>query len=150
VAAAGCNPVVLRSEQLNDQAIGFILQETETGLHPEWKDIADRSHTNKSYRAQLKSQVVTNRIIKRHRKATDGWSKIAQIVLPQRRVNEVLTELHVGQSGGHLGVNKTLNKVQQRYYWLQARNDVENWCRQSTPVQPVVAPEQELGPNTSV
>jgi hypothetical protein len=37
----------------------------------------------------------------------------------------MLTELYGGLSGGHLDVNKTLGKVQQRYYWLQARNDVE-------------------------
>jgi hypothetical protein len=33
-----------------------------------------------------------------------------------------------GPSGGHLGVNKTLDKVRQRYYWLHSRNDVERWC----------------------
>jgi hypothetical protein len=32
------------------------------------------------------------------------------------------------ESGGHLGVNKTLNKVRQRYYWLPARNDAEKCC----------------------
>jgi hypothetical protein len=37
----------------------------------------------------------------------------------------MLTKLHGGPSGGHLGVNKTLNNVQKRYYWLQARKDVE-------------------------
>jgi hypothetical protein len=36
-----------------------------------------------------------------------------------------VTELHGGLSGGYMGVNKTLDKVRQRYYWLQARNDVE-------------------------
>jgi hypothetical protein len=40
----------------------------------------------------------------------------------------VLAKLHGGPSGGHLGVNKTLNKVRQRYYWLQARNYDEKWC----------------------
>jgi hypothetical protein len=29
-----------------------------------------------------------------------------------------------------LGNNRTLNKVWQRYYWLQARDDVERWCQQ--------------------
>jgi hypothetical protein len=57
-----------------------------------------------------------NGIIKCHRKTADGESKIAQIVLPQRRAKDVLTELHGGQSGGHLGVKKTLSKVHQRYY----------------------------------
>jgi hypothetical protein len=43
-------------------------------------------------------------------------------------MKNMLTELHGGSSGGHLGVNKTLNKVRQRYYWLQARGDIERWC----------------------
>jgi hypothetical protein len=44
-------------------------------------------------------------------------------------VKEVLAKLHGGPSGGQLGVNKTLDKVRQKYYWLQARHDVEEWRR---------------------
>jgi hypothetical protein len=29
-----------------------------------------------------------------------------------------------------MGINRTLNKVRQRYYWLQARDNVEGWCEQ--------------------
>jgi hypothetical protein len=29
-----------------------------------------------------------------------------------------------------LNINKTLNKVQQRFYWLQARSVIEKWCRE--------------------
>ncbi|XP_023715199.1 zinc finger and SCAN domain-containing protein 12 [Cryptotermes secundus] len=39
------------------------------------------------------------------------------------RVNDVLTKLHGGLSGGHLGVSKTLNKIWQRCYWLQTGSD---------------------------
>jgi hypothetical protein len=28
-----------------------------------------------------------------------------------------------------LGVNKTLSKVRQRYYWVHARNDIGRWCQ---------------------
>jgi 16S rRNA C1402 (ribose-2'-O) methylase RsmI len=68
---------------------------------------------------------VRNGILDHHWESTD-----AQTVLPQSRVNNVLTDLHEGLSGGHLGVNKTLNKVWQRYYWLQARKDIEKLCQQ--------------------
>jgi hypothetical protein len=44
-------------------------------------------------------------------------------------MKDVFTELHGGSSGGFLG-DKTLNKVRQRYYRLQARGDIERWCRQ--------------------
>ena len=45
------------------------------------------------------------------------------------RVSKVLQEVHNGVSGGHFGVNKTLNKVRERFYWISSRQDVEAWCR---------------------
>jgi hypothetical protein len=129
VAADGWDPVALRKEQLDDPDVGPILQEVETGQRPEWKDIADRSPTYKGYWAQWKSLAVMDGVLERHWESANGQSKIGQGVLPRSRVGDVLTELHSGPSGGHLGVNKTLDKVRRRYYWLQAKSHVENWCR---------------------
>lgn len=102
-----------------------------TGQHPEWKDIANHSPTYRRYWAQWKSVTVRNGVLRveHHWESADGQSKIAQIILPQSRVNSVLNELHGRPSGGPLGVNKTLSKVQQRYSWLPVRNDVEKWCQ---------------------
>ncbi|KAJ8982293.1 hypothetical protein NQ317_008022 [Molorchus minor] len=47
------------------------------------------------------------------------------------RVNEVLQEVHGGVAGVHFGVNKTLNKVQERFYWLRSRADVEDWYQRT-------------------
>jgi hypothetical protein len=129
IATGGWDSATLRTEQLNDPDIGPILQDVETGRRPEWKDITDRSPTYKSYWAQWKSLAVRNGILEHNWESANGRSKIAQIILPWSRVKDVLTELHDGSSGGHLGVNKTLNKVRQRFYWLQARGDIERWCR---------------------
>jgi hypothetical protein len=38
--------------------------------------------------------------------------------------------MHGGPSGGHCGVNKTVDEVRQRYYWLHLKSDVERWCQQ--------------------
>jgi hypothetical protein len=106
-----------------------ILQETETGRRPEWRDIAHRSPTLQSYWAQWKTLAVRNGILERNWESANGRSTMAQIALPRSRVKDVLTELHDELSGGHLGINKTLNKVRQRFYWQQARGDIERWCR---------------------
>jgi hypothetical protein len=45
-------------------------------------------------------------------------------------VKEALAEMHGDTSGRHLGTNKTIDKVRQRYYWLHLRDDVERWCQQ--------------------
>jgi hypothetical protein len=130
MAAASWDLATLRTDQLNDPDIGPILQETETGQRPEWKDIADRSPTYKSYWAQWKSLAVRNDILEHNWESANGRVTVAQIVLPWSKVKDVLTELQDEPSGGHLGINKTLNKVRQRFYWLQARSHIEKWCRQ--------------------
>jgi hypothetical protein len=124
--------------------IGPILEEVETRQLPEWKDIADHSPTYKSYWAQWKSLTVRNGILEHHWESDNGQSKIVQTVLSQSRVNDMLTDLHGGLSGGHLGINKTLNKVRQRYYWLKARNVLRS-SGSATPVQPITVPEPGIG-----
>jgi hypothetical protein len=96
VASAGLDPATLRTDQLTDQDIGPILEEVETRQHPEWKDIADHSTTYRSYWAQWKSLAVRNGILEHHWEFADRHSKVDQIILPQRRVDDVLTELHGG------------------------------------------------------
>jgi hypothetical protein len=90
--------VALRTEKLNDQDIGSILEEAETAQSPDRKDITDCSPTYKSYWVQWKSLAVRNGILECHWNSAEGRYKIAQIVIPRSRVNDVLTELDGGSS----------------------------------------------------
>ncbi|PNF28819.1 hypothetical protein B7P43_G04432 [Cryptotermes secundus] len=114
----------------SDPDIGPILQELENGEQPKWQDIADRSPKYKSYWAQWKSLAVRNGVLERDWESTNRRHQVAQIIIPRSRVKDVLSKLHSGRSEGHFSVNKTLNKVQQIFYWLQARTYIEKWCRQ--------------------
>jgi hypothetical protein len=102
-----------------------MLEEGQTGERQEWKDIALRSLTYKSNWAQWESLSVVNGVLESHWESAEGRFKLAQIVRFRSRMNDILTEQHGGPSGDNLGVNKTLNMVRQRYYWLQARKDVK-------------------------
>jgi hypothetical protein len=73
---------------------------------------------------------VRNGILEHNWASANGQSQIAQIVIPQSRVKDMLTELHSGLSGGHFCVNKTRNKVWQRFYWLQAGSDIGKWYQE--------------------
>jgi hypothetical protein len=79
----------------------------EAGQSPE-QDIADRSRIYRSYWSQWNFLVVRDGALVRHSKSADGGTKTAQTFLPRRKVNEVLAEVLEGPSGGHFGVNKTL------------------------------------------
>ena len=51
-----------------------------------------------------------------------------QLVVPMSQRKIVLAELHEGVTGGHLGQEKTLMKLKERFYWPGHWNDVQNWC----------------------
>jgi hypothetical protein len=110
-AADGWDRASLRREQLADDEMEPLLQEVEAGRRPEWKDIADRSPTYKGYGAQWKSLVERDGVLERFWESVDGRTKTAQVVIPRSKVKEVLTEMHGGPSGGHLGVWYTVADI---------------------------------------
>ena len=53
---------------------------------------------------------------------------IMQQLIPLSLRPQILQELHEGVTGGHLGMDKTLAKLKERFYWPRHYNDVKNWC----------------------
>jgi hypothetical protein len=65
-------------------------------------------------------------------------------------VNDVLTELLGRPSGGHLGINKTLNNFQQSTTGPRHETIMRSGATSATSVLPVAAPIHESGPNASI
>ena len=51
-----------------------------------------------------------------------------KLVVPKALRTEVLKEIHEGVGGGHLGSDKTLWKLKERFYWPGHYKDVQKWC----------------------
>ena len=43
--------------------------------------------------------------------------------------------LHNSISAGHLGINRTVARVKDRFDWPSLRSDVESWCKACTECQ---------------
>ena len=54
---------------------------------------------------------------------------IKQLILPKELREEVVKDLHCSPTSGHFGVNKTLARVKQRFYWPKCRDDVAQVCK---------------------
>ena len=52
-----------------------------------------------------------------------------QLVVPQKFRPDKLKSLHEGVTSGHLGQEKTLSKLKERFYWPGHYNDVRDWCQ---------------------
>ncbi|KRX76089.1 Transposon Tf2-9 polyprotein [Trichinella sp. T6] len=95
-----------------------------------WPDKApEGSRILKSLWAQRRRMKMTNGVLTREWEALGTNKKTMLPVIPRARVPEVLDLIHSHPTGGHLRVAKSLEKIRQRFYWPQQREDVEDWCR---------------------
>ena len=90
--------------------------------------------------AQWDSLRVEIGLLKRAWESPDGKHSTMQLVVPAIRIKEVLRQMHNGGSDAHFGINKTLSKVRERFYWVRCREDVESWCKKCTTCAAVKGP----------
>ena len=66
---------------------------------------------------------------------------------------QILRELHEGVASGHLGQDKTLHRLKERFYWPGHFNDVRDWCQTcatcATRKSPSHSPRSPLGTITA-
>lgn len=62
-----------------------------------------------------------------------------RVVVPQRIVRDIILSVHRSAAGGHMGVEKTLEKLKNNFYWSKMRQGIqlELWscleCQQAKP-----------------
>ena len=72
-------------------------------------------------------------------------------MIPASLKQEVLADLHEGVVGGHLGADKTLGRLRERFYCPGHYTDVRDWCHncsacasRKTPAPKARAPLQSI------
>ena len=91
-------------------------------------DLEGASREPKYYWARFNELTVQDEILGILKSIDDGPTQIFCAIVPQASKQEVLEQAHGSPSRGHFGVQKTLEKLYQRYYWVQMSNDVKDWC----------------------
>ena len=115
--------------QLDDPAIGVILRAVETGERPN-SDIIARGGPEIRRLVQLWDRLLLeDGVLKRKYESTQGLGSWTQFVVPRVLREEILQELHAGALEGHLGEDKTVGKIQERFYWPGLQQDVSQWIR---------------------
>ena len=67
---------------------------------------------------------------------------VYQIVVPKQYRSEILHLAHEGPLAGHLGINKTYQKVLQHFYWPGLRQDIVTFCKSCHTCQVTGKPNQ--------
>ncbi|KAJ8953410.1 hypothetical protein NQ318_023527, partial [Aromia moschata] len=119
----------LKKSQEKDSDLKLIRNWLKNGVRPTWQEVSRYGTTIKGYWAQWSSLCLRDGLLHRKWESPNGVSAVYQLVLPKARIHQVLEELHNSPTGGHFGVTRTLARVRDRFYWINCRRDVEEWCK---------------------
>ncbi|CAC5395525.1 unnamed protein product [Mytilus coruscus] len=117
----------LKHFQESDSDIGPILKWKTEGERPSWKELERYSPATRHYwhlwdSLQIKDGVLFKEFLKR-----DGSGHHFQFMTPSKMKDEVLSQLHNSITSGHLGQKKTKEKLAQRFFWFEMKEDISIW-----------------------
>ena len=120
---------LLCNAQLEDPSLGPLLRGKQHGCKPCIEDLGPTSRETRRLlqiwdQLQVKDRVLCRLYLPVH---TEGPR--AQQLVPKALHNEVFCQLHEGIGGGHLGIDKTVSRLRECFYWPGHHMDVTNWCR---------------------
>jgi len=96
---------------MEDLSLRKFFSTKEERHRPNWQEIISEDNSAKIYWSQWESLVIENGILCRKWEASNFKSHVFQILVPRGRVKQILEEAHDSFSGGHFGVNKTLDRI---------------------------------------
>ena len=121
----GITSAELHKLQQEDSMIHPVLASKISGEKPKPDQIKQYSlHTNRLF-ALWDQLILKDNVLYRHFVTTNGSNDHLQFVVPKSLQENVLKQTH---DHGHLGQEKTLSRVKQKFYWPGHFNDIKNWC----------------------
>ena len=123
----------IRTAQIQDEEISLVYQWLVQTKRPEWNDVSHLSTNIKYYWALWDSLILQDGLVYRRNFHDAGEATV--LLLPKSLRKDVMKLLHNDISAGHLGINRTVARIKNRFDWPTLRLDVENWCRACTECQ---------------
>ena len=107
----------LQIAQRNDEALNLVNQWVTSANPPSTKEFHDCPRVAWQLANQFKSLEIKDGILCRRFELPKTGDHFFQQFIPQNMVHELLSSIHSSPTGGHLGVFKTAEKIRQRFYW---------------------------------
>ena len=122
-------PHNIKNEQDKQPEIQMIKQWKHEGRRPDWSQIAQYGPELKAYWSSWEYLILMDEILYKQKPINIGPENKPRIVLPMALRKKCFTLLHDTVTSAHLGSQKTLEKVKQKFYWYGCRKDVKYWCK---------------------
>lgn len=114
--------------QVQDPTLSALYNWVDKNQRPKWDEISSPDEETKTYWAQWSRLILHKGVLCRKYYDDKTDSHFLQILVPYSLREDILNQLHDHVTAGHLGMTKTLEKVQKRFYWYKYKDFIENWC----------------------
>ena len=118
-------------EQLKDDTTGPILPAKEADSKPDTEPLRRYSRATRQLFQLWDQLVIEDGVL--HRKFEyfnlKGKPDHLQLVVPNSMRDTGLEESHAGSLGGHLGGDRTLSHIQEKFFWPGYAKQVRQLCR---------------------
>ena len=99
-------------------------------LHGDTSDLLEGQRSDRFIRELNESTLSPENPYGRHRevisKLSNGlWARYGKILIPESLTGHIVERIHASFPGAHLGVNKTVNQILKRYFWIGVKDTVK-------------------------
>ena len=119
----------IASAQKIDPNIGPIYRWIESDTTPTPDQLSLASAETKALSYRMSQMALRNTVLTRTPPPSRTGEVYPQIILPRTLRELVLHQLHDLRVVGHLGIQRTIARVQARFYWPGLSLDVSRWCQ---------------------
>lgn len=127
----------LIAEQRRDQSLAHRFEKVDQN---------DDKLGGESARYVLQVGVLVRRWTPSYASDQDDWGVVSQVVVPHMCRAEILRLAHDNPLAGHLGVNKTHDRILLCFFWPGMKGDVRQHCRTCNTCQVSGKPNQSIPP----
>lgn len=118
----------IAAAQQVDRHVGPVYRWVQDNFKPDKLQLATHSDETKALVSRLCALSIENGVLVRHGLTSRVGEEIKQIILPTAFREDVLHNLHDLRVSGHLGIQRTIARVQRKFYWPGLSLDVARWC----------------------
>ena len=124
----------IQEKQRQDSCLNEVISWVQNNKCPSLKDLRGADTILKQYASIFETLYLSNEgILYRATQDTEPWNQ-DRMCLPESLQQSTIQVAHC-QTGGHMGIQNTQHRINQRYYFPGMHKAVENFIRQCIPCQ---------------
>ncbi len=148
--AGGYTKAQLVALQEADADLGKVMAwMEESGHRPPRDRVAAESPVTRHLWLLWDQLQLTGGVLYKRQESTAKTNEVLQLVVPRCLQNEIMEHMHNSTISGHLGVKKTVSRLQRHFYWHRLRDSVSTWIHKCAKCgarkRPICMPKAPLG-----